>query len=78
MRNNYFTVESPLNIYGGFPTLKAAKYFVYAAFSDGERYKALFQGQITHICRGCQLSVTDIIVEDNGKYRFSKTKKCRL
>lgn len=74
-KNNYFTVESPTNIYGCFPTLKAAKYFVFVAFSDRERYKALLQGQITHVKESKTLSVTDIIVEDNGKYKFSKTKK---
>lgn len=74
-KDNYFTVESPTNIYGRFSTLKDAKYFVYVVFSDSERYKALLQGQITHIYKGQTLSITDIIVEDNGKYKFGKPKR---
>lgn len=72
MRNLYYQVDGINEV---FPTLKAAKFHVYVAYTDKERAKYLPSSKITKVVNERAVNYTPIVVEDNGKYKFGKTVK---
>lgn len=72
MRNLYYIIDG---INETFATLKDAKFHVYVAYTDKERAKYLRDTNICKVVNGETSTVTDILVDDNGKYKFGKTVK---
>lgn len=72
MRNLYYIIDG---INETFATLKDAKFHVYVAYTDKERAKYLRDTNICKVVNGETSTVTDILVDENGKYKFGKTVK---
>lgn len=72
MRNRYYQIDG---INETFATLKDAKFHVYVAYTDKERAKYLRDTNICKVVNGETSTVTPILVDENGKYKFCKTKK---
>lgn len=72
MKNRYYQIDGVNEV---FATLKDAKFYVYVAFTDKERAKYLRDTNICKVINGETSTVTAILVDENGKYKFGKTVK---
>lgn len=71
MRKNYYQIDGVNEM---FHTLKEAKFHVYVAYTDKERAKYLRDKNICKVVNGETSTVTPILVDESGKYKFCKTR----
>ena len=68
----YYQIDGDNN---HFPTLREAKHHVYIAYTERERLKYLQGCNICGVAREEITTITPIIIDEAGGYRFGKTRK---
>lgn len=72
-KNTFYQIDGVNEV---FNTLKNAKWHIYVAYTDKERAKYLPASScIYKVVNGEVTTYTPFTVDDNGKYKFSKTVK---